>query len=80
MNNNPLIIRLKEAEQQIISCVNSVMREQSLPCYLVEPIIEKVYRQVKDEAKKEYENAKYNFSKEKEGVDNEYFDADCADK
>lgn len=57
MNNNPLIIRLKEAEQQIISCVNAVMREQSLPCYLVEPIIEKVHRQVIDEAQKEYKNA-----------------------
>lgn len=58
MNNNPLVIRLKEAEQKIISCVNSVMREQSLPCYLVEPIIEKVYRQTVEAARNEYENAK----------------------
>ena len=58
MNNNPLVIRLKEAEQQIISCVNAVMCEQSLPCYLVELIIEKIYHQILDEARKEYESAK----------------------
>ena len=65
MNNNPLVIRLKEAEQQIISCVNAVMREQSLPCYLVEPIIEKVYRQTAEAARGEYENAKLNLEEKK---------------
>lgn len=62
MNDNPLVIRLKEAERQIISFVNAVMREQSLPCYLVEPIIEKVYRQTKEAAQGEYENAKLNLA------------------
>lgn len=72
MNNNPLVIRLKEAEQQIINFVNSVMSEQSLPCYLVEPIIEKVYRQTVEAARTEYENAKINFAKEQaeEGATN----------
>lgn len=65
MNDNPLVIRLKEAEQQIISCVNAVMREQSLPCYLVEPIIEKVYRQTVEAARSEYENAKINLAEKK---------------
>lgn len=60
----PLVIRLKEAEQQIINFINSVMREQELPCYLVEPIIEKVYRQTVEAAQNEYENAKINFAKE----------------
>ena len=64
MNNNPLVIRLKEAEQQIISFINAVMKEQNLPCYLVEPIIEKVYRQTADAARNEYETAKKNFAKE----------------
>ena len=65
MNNNPLIIRLKEAERQIISYVNTVMSEQSLPCYLVEPIIEKVYRQTVEAARNEYENAKLNLAEKK---------------
>lgn len=60
----PLVIRLKEAEQQIITFINSVMREQSLPCYLVEPIIEKVYRQTIEAARNEYESAKLNLAKE----------------
>ena len=64
MSDAPLIIRLREAEQQIISCVNAVIREQNLPCYLVEPIIEKVYRQTVEAAHNEYENAKMNFAKE----------------
>ena len=71
--DKPLVIRIKEAERQIISCVNAVMREQSLPCYLVEPIIEKVYRQTVEAARGEYENAKLNLAEKnaKEDATNE---------
>lgn len=64
--DKPLVIRIKDAEQQIINFINAVMKEQSLPCYLIEPIIEKVYRQTVEAARGEYENAKINFAKENE--------------
>lgn len=72
MNNDPLVIRLKEAEEEIISFINSVMREKSLPCYLVAPITEKAHRQTMEGAKREYESAKVALAEqEKEGVDDE---------
>ena len=72
MTNKPLAIRLKEAKQQIISCVNAVLREQELPCFLIEPIIDEVHRQVSQSAQAEYEEAiaqQHAAMQEKEGAD-----------
>ena len=44
----PLIIALLEAEQALAGAVNTVIQEQQLPCYLIEPIIDKIHRQLLD--------------------------------
>lgn len=43
-----LIISLDEAEAKIVAAVNEIMLEYGLPCYLMEPIMAKTYRQVLD--------------------------------
>lgn len=58
MNNRPLVLRLREAKENIIAAVNAAIREQDLPCYLLEPIISEVHTTVSTTALREYEIAK----------------------
>lgn len=43
-----LVIRMAQAEQDIVAAVNSVMADHNLPCFLFEPILDKVHRQLID--------------------------------
>lgn len=43
-----LAIALSEAEQEAVEAVNTIMQKHGLPCFLFEPIIYKIYRQVAD--------------------------------
>ena len=43
-----LVITLSEAEKEAVEAVNSIMEKHSLPCYLLEPILYKIYRQIAD--------------------------------
>ena len=43
-----LVITLSEAEQEAVEAVNTIMQKHGLPCFLFEPIVYKVYRQVAD--------------------------------
>ena len=58
MNPKPLVIRLREAKTNILAAVNAAIKEQDLPCYLLEPIIADAHNQVSAAASKEYETAK----------------------
>ena len=58
MKSTPLILRLREAKDMIITVINSAIQEKELPCYLIEPIISEIHNQVSNAALKEYENAK----------------------
>ena len=58
MTNTPLVLRLREAKESIVSAVNAAIKEQGLPCFLLEPIIAEVHNQVSAEATREYNIAK----------------------
>lgn len=58
MNNKPLVLRLREAKENLVAAVNAAIKELDLPCYLLEPIISEVYKQVSASALREYETAK----------------------
>ena len=47
-NDKELIIALDEAEREITTAVNSVMQKCGLPCFLAEPIIANIHRQLID--------------------------------
>ncbi len=53
-----LVVVLAEAEDEAIEAVNSIMQKNGLPCYLMEPIIYKIYRQLEDGKTAELKAAK----------------------
>lgn len=52
-NNIPLIIAMEETEDKLVRTVNDLLTTYDLPCYLLEGIVDKIHRRLKDEAKKE---------------------------
>jgi hypothetical protein len=72
MNKRPLVLRLREAKENILAAVNAAIKEQDLPCYLIEPIIAEMHNQVSASAMREYEIAKQTVEKTAEagGEDN----------
>ena len=62
MTNKPLVLRLREAKESIVAAVNAAIKEQELPCYLLEPIIAELHTQVSNTASREYEIAKQQVS------------------
>jgi hypothetical protein len=43
-----LVIALAEAEQETTAAINSIMQKHGLPCYLFEPVVDKIHRQLID--------------------------------
>ena len=69
MGNKPLILEIEEAKTEIIQCVNNIVQIKQLPCYLLLPIIENIYRDVRVGAQNELEMAKEQMKqKSDEGV------------
>ena len=62
MTTKPLVLRLREAKESIVAAVNAAIKEQELPCYLLEPIIAELHTQVSNTASREYEIAKQQVS------------------
>lgn len=48
MKTNELCISLENAEKELFSTANTIMQKYSLPCYLMEPIIDKLHRAIID--------------------------------
>lgn len=57
-----LVITLREIKECFTDCANAALRE--LPCYLIEPIIADLHRQISAGAVREYEIAKQKMTKE----------------
>lgn len=43
-----LVIVLDEAEKEMTETVNGIMQKCGLPCFLLEPIVDKIHRQLID--------------------------------
>lgn len=67
----PLVITLEEIKACFTECANAALRE--LPCYLIEPIIADLHRQISAGAVKEYKIAKKKVAEERKVED----DAGC---
>lgn len=46
--NKELVLALVDAEQAAVVAINDIMQQYSLPCYLMEPIVDKIHRQLLD--------------------------------
>ncbi len=60
-NDIPLVIAMNNAETALTNTVNELL--SILPCYLLEPLLDKIHRQVKDGAKKELVTAKNEYAR-----------------
>ena len=47
-NSRNLALVLDEAEREVTAALNTIMQKHGLPCYLMEPIIDKLHRQIND--------------------------------
>ena len=41
-----LIIRVVEAENDLVSSVNQILQKYNLPFFLIEPVVEKIHQQI----------------------------------
>lgn len=48
MKDKHLALVLDEAEAETAAAINSILQKHGLPCYLFEPIMDKLHRQVLD--------------------------------
>lgn len=60
MEQKPIILELDEAKQELIQCVNDIMRKHGLNCYLMEPTFADLYAEVKATAQRELAQARAN--------------------
>lgn len=58
MGQKSIILEMDEAKQELIQCVNEIMRRHGLNCYLMEPTFAELYAEVKAEAKRELAQAR----------------------
>ena len=54
----PLILNLDEVQQNLIEIINHALNIRKIPCYLLEPIVFKVYSQINEGANQEKMMAK----------------------
>ena len=47
-NTRELVLRIADAEAEAITAVNTIMQSHGIPCFLFEPIVDKIHRQLTD--------------------------------
>ena len=57
-SDHELVQRMAEAEEDTVLALNAIMQKHGLPCFLFEPIVYKIYRQVVDGKAAELAEAK----------------------
>lgn len=58
MEQKSIILEIDEAKQELIQCVNDIMRRHGLNCYLMEPMFADLYAEVKAGAQRELAQAR----------------------
>lgn len=53
-----LVLRMDDARQELIGCVNNMMQVHGLTPYLIEPMLADIYAQIKDGARNELAQAR----------------------
>ena len=58
MEQKSIILEIDEAKQELIQCINEIMRRHGLNCYLMEPAFAELYAEVKAGAQRELAQAR----------------------
>lgn len=51
----PMVVVVNEARQELITVINHYLRDEQIPCFILEPIVKELYTELKLNADKEYE-------------------------
>ena len=62
----PFILEMDEAKAEIIQVINKAIQVRKLPCYLLAPIIESIYREIQNGAQNELAMAKQQMEQSEE--------------
>lgn len=62
----PFIVEMEEAKLEIIQVVNNAIQVRKLPCYLLLPIIENIYREIQAGAQNELAMARQQIEAQQE--------------
>lgn len=54
----PIILEMDDAKRELVQCVNSIMQNHRLSCYLLEPMFAELYSQIKATAQQELAQAR----------------------
>lgn len=54
----PIILEMDDAKRELVQCVNNIMQNHKLSCYLLEPMVAELYAQIKATAKQELAQAR----------------------
>lgn len=57
-NERDLILRMTEAEQELVDAANAIMQKHNLPCFLVEPMVGRIHNQLQQGKQMELTQAK----------------------
>ena len=57
-NERDLILRMTEAEQDLVDAANAIMQKHNLPCFLVEPMVGRIHTQLQQGKQMELAQAK----------------------
>ena len=53
MKQKPIILEIDEAKRELADCVNDILQQHGLSCYLMEPVFAEMYSQIKTCAQNE---------------------------
>lgn len=58
MEQKSIILEMDEAKQELVQCVNDVLRKHGLNCYLIEPMFAELHAQIQASARNEIAQAR----------------------
>lgn len=51
----PMVVVINEARQELIATINRYLRDEQVPCFILEPIVKDLYTELKLNAERELE-------------------------
>lgn len=58
MEQKSIILEMDEAKRELVQCVNDILQNHGLSCYLIEPMFAELYAQIKSSAQSELAQAR----------------------
>lgn len=62
MESKPIIVRMENAKRRLIRCINDILSEEELNCYMIEPMLGGVYNQIQTQARNELAQAEASYT------------------